>query len=377
LAWICIAVLPNIHLKEPIEFDSIAMASAQDPRAAGASQHPNLSDFLSRFHDAHGVPITPSVILWNAADETDLPPFDAVCSFRDAIAASYVLLERAQAMSRSRVSSTPWMDSFSIYPWMLSKDSQNLIRQTPAVWAMHDIQNFQGQTSPEHIYQTLRESEIDKPLLDALAHKWREAFLEPRSGAHADVALFRSLNMAYRAGSLPGGWDATIYDFGRSTSLWVAAFEILCHPGGNGKVGLQQVYELLGSASYTSEKVSRLAYEAFSGRSKPREKRNLPCWLYGEIYHARNDFLHGNPLGSDRLIVPGSGRMLPDFAALVYRLALASKLNIAWTEPKPPDSEGKSQWHDDKEAFMRPQEAIERALLKYDVPKYRSTLQAQ
>ena len=81
--------------------------------------------------------------------------------------------------------------------------------------------------------------------------------------------------------------------------------------------------------------------------------------------------MHGNPLRDDRLLVPKSGRMLPDFAALVYRIALASKLGLAWTVTMPSDTEGKAQWLEDRMNFMRPQEAIERALLNYDVPKKR------
>lgn len=50
-----------------------------------------------------------------------------------------------------------------------------------------------------------------------------------------DVALTRSLNMAYHASLLPAGTDTTFYDVGRIVSLWVSAFEILVHPGGNGQ----------------------------------------------------------------------------------------------------------------------------------------------
>lgn len=108
MTWICIAVLPNIRLENSIEGGQIAMASAEDGRVGAAvKQHPLLGDFLSRFYDTHNNPITPSVLLWNAATESDLPRFDAICNFRDVAAVSHVLLARASTMIATQ-SSSEW-----------------------------------------------------------------------------------------------------------------------------------------------------------------------------------------------------------------------------------------------------------------------------
>jgi len=205
-----------------------------DQRVGSAtSQQPLLGDFLSQFYDTHDNPITPSVILWDSSSGQELPEFDAMCSFRDVVATSHVLLARARAMTASFPSSTQWMDSFSIYPWMLGRDAQNITCRTPAVYGLHDVKSFRGQSSPGLSCRSLRRGDRDHPLFDALCPKWVEVYSN-RSTNHAAVALFRSLNMAYRAGSVPGEADATNYDYGRSVALWVSAFEILAHPGGSG-----------------------------------------------------------------------------------------------------------------------------------------------
>ena len=113
MTWTCIAVLPNIRLDDPVEGGRIAMASLLDDRlAAAVRQYPPLGEFLSRFYDTHNNRITPSVLLWDAATESDVPRFDAVCGFRDVVAVSHVLLARAGTMIASHLPAAQWMDSF-------------------------------------------------------------------------------------------------------------------------------------------------------------------------------------------------------------------------------------------------------------------------
>ncbi|MCL4765394.1 MAG: hypothetical protein KJZ80_04085 [Hyphomicrobiaceae bacterium] len=253
MSWTCIAVLPNIGLENPIGGGRIAIASTQDRRVdAAIVQQPVLRDFLSRFYDTHNNPIAPSVILWDSSIEPEFPRFDAMCSFRDAVATSHVLIARARAIGGSFPPSTQWMDSFSIFPWMLTRDHEHIVCRTPAVRGMHDIKSFRGQSSPELVHRSLYSSDLDRPLFVALRQKWCDVYIDG-SDTHSDVALFRSLNMAFRAGTIPAGADATDYDYGRSIALWVSAFEILAHPGGGGKADLLKVYDLLEKASYVSE----------------------------------------------------------------------------------------------------------------------------
>ena len=86
----------------------------------------------------------------------------------------------------------------------------------------------------------------------------------------SDNALFRSLNMAFRAAEMPAWNDITVYDVGRSVALWVSAFEILAHPGPEGDTSMRQVYELIERAPWCLQASTCADYEAFAGRSRPR-----------------------------------------------------------------------------------------------------------
>jgi len=370
LTWTCIAVLPNIRADDPVEGGRIALASALDGRVAAAvTRHPSLGDFLSRFYDTHNNRITPSVLLWDTATESDLPPFEAVCGFRDAVAVSHVLLARAGTMIASYPPPTQWMDSFSIFPWMLTRDYQDIACNTPAVRGLHNIKSFRGQIVPELVERSLSARDLDRPLFNALIQKWKEVYLQG-ADTHAHTALFRSLNMAFRAGAIPGGIDATAYDYGRSLALWVSAFEILAHPGGDGKADLLKVYALLEKAPYEIRKVSDAQYGAYDNRNKQAAPRNLACWLYGEIYQARNDFLHGNPLPPDRLLIKASHRHLLSYAPPLFRVALSATLDVRWTKLQPPltDAEASGQWISDQIDFLDSQRVVEKALATSLVP---------
>jgi hypothetical protein len=91
---------------------------------------------------------------------------------------------------------------------------------------------------------------------------------------------------------------------------------------------------------------------------KPPQNRILACWIYGELYKARNDFAHGNPVDANRLRLE-SGRYLHYYASPLYRMALTGFLNLGFTHP--PNEEidtGFPEAHD----LWDPQEDFERAL---------------
>ena len=75
-------------------------------------------------------------------------------------------------------------------------------------------------------------------------------------------------------------------------------------------------------------------YEAY-GYNKDKTLRNLSCWLFGAINHARNDFLHGNPITRSRLVVPPAKQLLNNYAPLLYRMALAAYLDLKYPPREP------------------------------------------
>lgn len=86
-------------------------------------------------------------------------------------------------------------------------------------------------------------------------------------------------------------------------------------------------------------------YSCYEGRSKKiGPQRNLACWIYGQINHARIDYLHGNPIKPDRLNVPPSGKNLFDYVPSLYRLLLTVFLGLNYYGPFKPREPGASPY---------------------------------
>lgn len=317
-----------------IEGDVVALASAQDLRVqAICAALPNFAGLLSRFTDAFNAPLYPVVLI--ARDDV-LPALtaDALLSFRDLAAISVIPYSRSLNAVYKTTNRIVYANSFWLYPWMLGKDNKSLTASTPAFNGFHVVEAFHGQSSPE--LPVMQIDEIDASLLDALLSRWKRHYLGKRP-RWKDRALFRSLNMAVQAALLPAGVGTTIFDLGRSISLWVSAFEILSHPRVS-KAGLFTVYPLLEGVTCCEPKVGCRRYAAYipEGTKKKNKKQNvknprrsLPCWIYGELYQARNHFLHGNRVSVRTLSPNGTKDGLFWLAPSVYRLALTGFLNLS------------------------------------------------
>lgn len=94
---------------------------------------------------------------------------------------------------------------------------------------------------------------------------------------------------------------------------------------------------------------------------KSAADRCLPCWLYSELYKARNDFLHGNPL-TDKPLDVGSTDLFW-IAACLYRLALTAFLDISF-ENTGEERDGAGANLLLRVRFERFQRNIEQALLR-------------
>jgi hypothetical protein len=246
---------------------------------------------------------------------------------------------------------------------MVDRSGEDLIASTPAMLGTHDVDAFHGQSSPEMPVHTLSDYDIDHPLLDALIACWNRRYTAVRPD-WGDRALFRSLNMANQASLTPAGTDTTFYDVGRTVALWVSAFEILAHPG-KGKTGPKAVYDMLDRAPWNHRRCRHNRYKAYMPGSKPANRRSLGCWLYGELYQARNHFLHGNPVRREDLIIKRAKRSLFQYAAPLYRMALSGFLQLRFAEPMPSatDSEAFGQHIARSMEFSGYQTTIEDGLL--------------
>jgi hypothetical protein len=103
---------------------------------------------------------------------------------------------------------------------------------------------------------------------------------------------------------------------------------VLIHPGPEKKVGILDVYKHLEAIKWKNADTISATHPAYpAGRAA--QDRILACWIYGELFRARNDFAHGNPVDANRLKLP-SGRYLHYYAAPLYRMALAGFLELKY-----------------------------------------------
>jgi hypothetical protein len=359
--WIPMFTLPNITMTESIESDGIALVSTADPRLVEICDvHPPFSRYVASFKTEFGRSVAPSFILCHKDAPPSFRTVDALAAFRDAVSMSVVPYSWARALRyHGPFGGIFYSNWFHIYPWSLDKNYQHLMTMTLATNAIDEVGRLKGQSSPGISPRHLDMNDVDHTLLTVLLERWQRAY-RTETPEHDDVALFRSLNMANSAALLPAGPEATMYDVGRSVALWVSAFEILA-PAKN--QGYLPIYDLLRKVEYEFSECTDATYQAY-GYSQTRRAEPLACWIYGEIYHARNDFLHGNPITPKRLTYEKSGRVLSNYTAPLFRLALTGLLDLTWRKPWPPkeDAQAFGKATSDRMDFKHYQADIEIAI---------------
>lgn len=364
MTWMPIWALPNIHLDEPVESSFFALVPFDDRRVRRMKrQNPEFRKFMIRFTDTFRNRINPTLIIRRADAPERLQTSEVAAGFRDLLVASTV----PHALSRNIIydnvrDRVGYSSFFWIYPWMIDRNYEHIIAHTPAILALHEAQAFKGQSSPDLSPIRINRRDFDEPLLQELLKRWMARY-NLDDPAWENIALFRSLNMANQACLVPAGPDTTIHDFGRISGLWVASFEILVHPGGNGRANLEKVFDLLERVPWIAKNCGHRRFE--TGTKRKRVRRNLACWIYKKLDACRNDFLHGNPVENSNLMIPQSGRSLISIAPSLYRLGLTSFLDLSWKEEPPPaaDADAFAQYFIEESNFKAPQHDAERALL--------------
>ena len=94
---------------------------------------------------------------------------------------------------------------------------------------------------------------------------------------------------------MPAGIDPTLYDVGRLISLWVSAFEILVHPGGNDQVNCDKVVDQIEKTGWNFDAMKDLGCDVYDYESRTMKKRTLASWLYKRLYDCRNNFCTATP----------------------------------------------------------------------------------
>ncbi|MFT4279537.1 MAG: hypothetical protein QM576_24590 [Rhodopseudomonas sp.] len=358
--------MPNLRVHDAVNGGRAAIASIRDPRIIElANQHSTFRSFIARFKDAFGVAVEPSILIVKKSKSKPLK-LEPLASFRDLVALSVIPYQRAQMIvRRGQIPRILYSNTFYLYPWMLDKNYQHLMTSTISGMGLHMASKFYGQSSPDIFAHDLQQHDIDETLFKVLLQRWEHRYFKPKP-SHTDIALFRSLNMATVACQTPGVVDTTMYDIGRIVALWVSAFEILAHPGPGQKVDITTIYELFDNISYQDTTLSKKIYKARTPRLRKHTKGNLPQFVYGQLYEARNAFLHGNEVSHATLRPKNSKSLLFHLAPPLYRLALTSVLQINRPPPMPPASDAKAfaKYIVDNMDYYEGQQIVERAILR-------------
>lgn len=316
-------LLPNLGLRDPVGNENVAIVPTDDPRAIDIASSNNLArSFIEGFEDQFRRKVYPSLLLININGPDILRDIDTIVGFRNIFALSSIIKGHEGSVKLSPLLSPIYSDYFDFYPISISRENDGFITRSPAILGFDDeTQLFRGQTSaglpnPDHVY-----TRSDDQLFALLEKAWERRFVRERLNEWQTRKLFRSLEMAYQATTMPFKNHSTIYDHGSSASLWVSAFEILSHPR-TGNVGLLSVLDLLGRYSWADKTVRKKAYKVKYGGYESRV--NLVQKLYKELYDTRNVFLHGNPVRTTRLRALKNKRKLSitSFAPLIYKVAL-------------------------------------------------------
>lgn len=328
--WLFLALLHNLSLQEPVENGYIAIVPDTDDRAISLIKTSlALRRMVSGFTDQFGRRAFPSLMIVNPKAPKRLLSQDALIGFRNAIAICSIIKAWEEALVRRQsLNVLKYSNYFNLYPIVPGKNGDLMITRSPSILGADDPEEFAGQISPE-LASTSRVTDFyDKELLKAILLVWEERFLKHRLRDWQSLVLFRSLEMAFQASTIPFENSSTIYDYGAKIALWVSAFEVLSRSETE-RASLTKVLQLLGTPRLYAKNLTKKLYSIQFSKGK-RGRCTLTQKLYYMLYSARNNFLHGNPVKICNVFIKDDLKYhaLTSAAPIIYKLALQSFLNI-------------------------------------------------
>jgi len=327
--WEFVCVLPNLSISKSIGNEYIAISPLDDPRLKRLVQlHSNIRYLVTGFTDQLNNKMNPSVVIRDSKSHSQFI-LDSIIDFRNIYAMCCVICGWQDYLNREdgqiMPSTTLYSNYFDIYPIIPHSKGDYLAIVSPAVRGIDTASNFVGQISPNVVSQ-ITNPNYDTDLYNSLMMKWIDRHKHNQHNDWELNSLFRSLQIAYQALSMPDSNFITIYDYGTNLSLWVSALETLAHSESK-SVGLMNVLSLLNN-SFISKTLRRKSYKIdYKGDSY---RVNLIQKLYKQIYDARNSYIHGNAINMNHITAWGKSNRhhLSAFAPLIFKVALISKIEI-------------------------------------------------
>lgn len=332
--WVFVSLLHNLSIGQAVENKYVAIVPDSDPRALSLiAATPVLERLINGFTDQFGRRVSPSLMIIHSRAPKTLFALDALIGFRNAFAISSIIQAWQDALVKNQsINVLKYSNYFDLYPITIGKDDDSMIIRSPSILGMDKPEEFVGQISPELASTHRVTAFYDNELIKAVLLVWDDRFLKRATIDWRSRVLFRSLEMAFHASTIPFENSSTMYDYGAKIALWVSAFEVLVRSQTE-RASISRVLDLLSESRVYSPRLGRKLYTIQFPRNK-RKRCTLPQKLYSMLHSARNDFLHGNPVEHYSVFVKNSARYHPLTAAapLLYKLALQSFLQIAKRE---------------------------------------------
>jgi len=326
--WAIFFILPDITLNKPVGNEHISIAPHDDSRVyKDIAKSPFAKSLVRNFEDQFGGQVHPSLLIINDNAPDSIKGIESIVGFRNAFALSTIIRGHEHSLRNTFVAYPLYSDYFDFYPITISKNDDGFITSSPSVLGFEDdYKQFRGQTSPGLAGIGSLSAKPDDQLFNLIERVWERRFIRGRVNEWSTRTLFRSLEMAYQATTMPYKNHSTIYDYGSSASLWVSAFEIISHPR-QGSANLLSVLDLLGRYDWQD---------------------------------TRNDFLHGNPVRLNRLHPFKNKKIQPitRFAPLIYKVVLLSFLDQFKNRRK------KADWQKEYISKLINEEYLSEAILK-------------
>ena len=337
--WTPVWAMPNITLDEPIEASHAALVPSHDQRVLEfAEREPVFGVYLKAFRSEFGIQFQPTIGLAHEDARKTVFTVSAFGGFRDAVCMSAAITGQTRTLQGGHPQGVLFSDAFDVYPWFPSTEwNGHVVALTPALKALHSLNELRPQSAPALGKRSLSPHHLDEPLLKAIVDRWERCFAGGNEFVE-DRRLFRALDMARAASKPPGGVDASEFDAGRSVSLWVSAFEILAHDERRSDFG--RVIAMLNRVEWLRPTLKTQDREVRSHNKGNPVRTNLAGELYRRLYHARNAFLHGNPLTAETLTL-GNGKSILPYAGPLFRMALTAYLSLKF--PKLPSGAGETE----------------------------------
>lgn len=256
--WSIFFVLPNVTMRQAVGNEYISIVPYSDSRLEESiSTNPFARSLVENFEDQFGRKIYPAALIVNDDAPDYLKSIDALTGFRNALAISTIIKGHEHRLTSTFVVYPLYSDFFDFYPLTVSRDNDGFIIRTPSVLGFDDEHNeFRGQISPGLGRPGDLSDKAEDHVFKLMHKAWERRFFKRKCDEWSTRTLFRSLEMAYQAASMPFKNHSTIYDYGSSASLWVSALEILSHPRTE-NANLLSVLSLLGAYDWKDKLVGR------------------------------------------------------------------------------------------------------------------------